>query len=101
MNQLVASLPSSQYGGDGCLVRHNPSFTDCRKTGNIWFDSPLFEEVGCYTSGEFEAKFGYEKVDLDFYRRIGGFCMRYKRKDYPLKIEVGAASENVTISWFV
>ncbi|CZR64324.1 uncharacterized protein PAC_14222 [Phialocephala subalpina] len=36
-----------------CQAKHNPTYSSCLKTGNFWFDSPLYHEVGCYTSSDF------------------------------------------------
>ena len=75
------STPDSEE----CHVRHNPAYTSCVRTGNFWFDSPLFNETGCYTSTEFGKKFGaYNTFDLQYYGEWG-LCIRYKIAPYQLK----------------
>jgi hypothetical protein len=70
-----------------CQVYHNPAYHSCLKTGNFWFDSPLFEETGCYTVTEFRARYEKEvpgevhlhNFDL-YYFRAFGTCVRYKQE---------------------
>lgn len=73
----------SKPTGDVCHVMHNPTYTSCRTSGNFWFDSPVFDQMGCYSTQEFESKFGpgFDKVDLQYYRERA-FCMRYKEEPY-------------------
>jgi len=76
----------SKQHGDDCHVRHNPAYTSCLKTGSFWFDSPLFNEMGCYTTSNFievlRRKSPYLRdLDLQYFREHG-YCMRYKEKMY-------------------
>lgn len=69
-----------------CHVRHNPAYTSCLKTGNFWLDSPIFSEMGCYTSEGFIDILGGKSpylrdFDLPFFREHGA-CMRYKEQSY-------------------
>lgn len=88
--QLTSTIsPRSQTGE--CHVRHNPTYSSCLKTGNFWFDSPIFEEMGCYTTTDFiriiGAKLPHLKgVDLDFFRRDGR-CVRYNETEYDKQIQ--------------
>ena len=69
-----------------CQVRHNPAYSSCLKTGNFWFDSPIFSEMGCYTQTDFIDILGKKSpalrdIDLQFFQKHGS-CMRYKEKPY-------------------
>jgi hypothetical protein len=69
-----------------CQVRHNPAYSSCLKTGNFWFDSPIFSEMGCYTQTDFIDIIGKKSpalrdIDLQFFQKHGS-CMRYKEKMY-------------------
>jgi len=69
-----------------CHVYHNPAYTSCLKSGNFWFDSPLFNEQGCYTSDQFKSTFEerspkLQDFDLQFFREHG-YCVRYKEDSY-------------------
>lgn len=72
-------------------VYHNPSYTSCLKRGSFWFDSPVADEVGCYTSTEFRERYETQPADettkylTDFdlkYYRKHGLCVRYKKDAY-------------------
>lgn len=103
-NHFTANFPGRQEGAlaeyltserqwtvaqpqeDECHVRHNPAYTSCLKTGNFWFDSPLFEEMGCYTTTGLVDIIGkktpYLKgIDLQYFREHG-YCVRYKEEMY-------------------
>jgi len=67
--------------GDVCHVMHNPTYTSCHTSGQFWFDSPVFDEMGCYSAQEFQSRFGFDKVDLQYYRE-NAFCIRYKKEPY-------------------
>jgi hypothetical protein len=76
----------SKPHGDDCHVRHNPAYTSCLKTGSFWFDSPLSNEMGCYTTSNFIEILGRKSpylrdFDLQYFREHG-YCMRYKEKLY-------------------
>ncbi|KAH7386143.1 glycosyltransferase WbsX-domain-containing protein [Cadophora sp. MPI-SDFR-AT-0126] len=78
--------------GNECHVRHNPAYTSCLETGNFWFDSPIYEEVGCYSTTELIRLFektspNLEVLDLEFFRQ-NGYCVRYKEKAYTRMLEV-------------
>jgi hypothetical protein len=67
-----------------CHAKHNPTYTSCLRTGNFWFDSPAFHEVGCYTTSDFIEVVGKKSpnlrdADLGFFRERG-LCMRYKEE---------------------
>ncbi|KAL5331470.1 hypothetical protein ACEPPN_001001 [Leptodophora sp. 'Broadleaf-Isolate-01'] len=72
--------------GNECHVRHNPAYSSCLKTGNFWFDSPVFKEIGCYSTTNLMRLFEktsplLEVLDLEFFRR-NGYCIRYKEEAY-------------------
>lgn len=67
-------------------VYHNPTYTACLRSGNFWFDSPLFNEQGCYTTYGFFDEFrsrgeNLTDFDLQFFRDHGS-CVRYKEQSY-------------------
>lgn len=70
-------------------VYHNPAYTSCLALGNFWFDSPLYEETGCYDTTSFRALYETEHpgevylqpFDLYFFRAFGK-CIRYKERAY-------------------
>ncbi|KAK2629644.1 hypothetical protein QTJ16_000464 [Diplocarpon rosae] len=69
-----------------CHVRHNPAYTSCLKTGNFWFDSPIDEEMGCYTTSTLMEQIGRKSpnlrdIDLQYFREHGR-CVRYKKDAY-------------------
>ncbi|KAH6716361.1 glycosyltransferase WbsX-domain-containing protein [Leptodontidium sp. MPI-SDFR-AT-0119] len=72
--------------GNECHVRHNPAYSSCLKTGNFWFDSPVFKEMGCYSTTNLMRLFEktsplLEVLDLEFFRQ-NGYCVRYKEEAY-------------------
>ncbi|EKD21515.1 uncharacterized protein L3040_006108 [Drepanopeziza brunnea f. sp. 'multigermtubi'] len=72
-----------------CHVHHNPAYFSCLALGNLWFDSPVFEESGCYSMGSFTDTFGavmpnLKGVDLQFFRK-NGRCVRYEKATHDLK----------------
>lgn len=71
--------PSNQT----CEVMHNPAFSSCQTSGNLWVDSPNDEESGCYSTMDLLHHFGngLEKLDLQYFRE-NGYCMRYKQGEY-------------------
>jgi hypothetical protein len=71
----------SRSQSDVCHVMHNPTYTACRTSGNFWFDSPVFEQTGCYSSNEFNDAFGFDAFDLQYIRE-NAFCMRHKEENY-------------------
>ncbi|CAL3968071.1 unnamed protein product [Diplocarpon coronariae] len=59
-----------------CHVRHNPAYTSCLKTGGFWFDSPIYEEMGCYSTISLIEQMGpktpnLEGIDLKYFRKHG------------------------------
>ncbi|KAG4438604.1 hypothetical protein IFR05_005928 [Cadophora sp. M221] len=76
--------------GDECHVRHNPAYSSCLRTGNFWFDSPDFNEMGCYSTTNLMRLFEktsplLEVLDLEFFRK-NGYCIRYKQEAYARKL---------------
>lgn len=72
--------------GSECQMQSNPSYTSCLKTGNFWFDSPRFQEVGCYSTTDFlhlmeQTSPNLQAVDLKYFREHG-YCVRYKDDEY-------------------
>ncbi|CZS98223.1 uncharacterized protein RAG0_07028 [Rhynchosporium agropyri] len=73
-----------------CHVRRNPAYSSCLETGNFWFDSPVFEEMGCYSTTNLIKLFEKTSpklgvLDLEFFRQ-NGRCMRYKEGAYARKL---------------
>lgn len=98
---LVANRKSKD-----CDVLHHPSVASCRKAAGIWRDSPISEEVGCYSAsqlrsgppkdwqdevpefdnlndqtGKYDARY-----DLDRYRR-DPWCIRYTKSAYDKRVK--------------
>lgn len=74
------------FNGGECHVLHNPAYNSCLRTGNFWFDSPIYEEVGCYSTTKLIQLFektspNLEVLDLEFFRQ-NGYCVRYKEEAY-------------------
>ncbi|KAI9050477.1 hypothetical protein LZ554_005640 [Drepanopeziza brunnea f. sp. 'monogermtubi'] len=72
-----------------CHVHHNPAYSSCLALGNLWFDSPIYEESGCYSMGTFQQTFGtimpnLQGMDLQFFRE-NGKCVRYDQATHKLK----------------
>lgn len=71
--------------GAGCHLMHNPTYTSCARTGNLWFDSPIFEEAGCYSLLDLESSRDWKHLDLQHVREKA-FCVRYKEEAYNWKL---------------
>jgi len=93
VNALMSHLISKKswnlqpsFSSTNSRVFHNPSYTYCIKSGSFWFDSPVYEEAGCYTPNDFVET--YKKrvenlKDMDLaYHRTHGYCVRYKEEAY-------------------
>lgn len=60
---------------------HNPAYTSCKTSGQIWLDSPRLNETGCYSGAELGGMVKMENLDLQNYRE-NGLCIRYKEDVY-------------------
>ncbi|KAJ5041243.1 uncharacterized protein L3040_005791 [Drepanopeziza brunnea f. sp. 'multigermtubi'] len=77
---------ASSSGSSTCHLKSNPAYSTCTQTGNIYVDSPMFEETGCFTPTAIMMGLGstHEKMgilDMEYYR-AHAFCLRYRSKTF-------------------
>ncbi|KAJ3174765.1 hypothetical protein HDU87_006881 [Geranomyces variabilis] len=73
----------------GCQLLHNPSYAACRGMGQVWFDSPIFSDADCITSGDVDRLFTElpaGTLDVD-YTLVNGHCIRYSKRRYKELVE--------------
>jgi hypothetical protein len=74
------------------VVFHGPSPTLCIASGNVWFDHPHVDKVGCYTR---ETVLRMHKVDgrgksarydwSDFFQTTPQICLRLSKTAFPVE----------------
>jgi hypothetical protein len=75
----------SESNSEECLVMTGPSYTPCKRAGNVWLDSPIFDETGCYHQDSFGGDFGSSLGDfdlLDYRKSETASCIKHTEEAY-------------------